>query len=211
MLHAKALSLYFWTDALNTAYHIHNRISLRLGTSKTNYELWKGRKPNFKYFNVFRSSCHILGDREVHRKQDSKSDRGIFLVYSTNNRAYKVYNQQTRVVMESINVVINDYSNDKRVDDDDEIQPFCATQTSSSNHAILGTEAPSLADKSNDNNATLSSSDKSLNRSTSPSVDLLLITPVLTIKTVLSWHFIFHLQLLTPVSSIQHLLSIQSL
>jgi len=39
---------------------------------------------------------------------DPKSDEGIFMGYSTNNRAYRVYNNRTQVVMESINVVIDD-------------------------------------------------------------------------------------------------------
>jgi len=39
---------------------------------------------------------------------DPKSDEGIFLGYSTNSRAYRVYNNITQVVMEFINVVIDD-------------------------------------------------------------------------------------------------------
>jgi hypothetical protein len=37
-----------------------------------------------------------------------KSDEGIFLGYSTNSRAYRVYNTRIENVMESINVVIDD-------------------------------------------------------------------------------------------------------
>jgi hypothetical protein len=32
---------------------------------------------------------------------DPKSEEGIFLGYSTNNRAYRVYNSITKVVMEN--------------------------------------------------------------------------------------------------------------
>jgi len=39
---------------------------------------------------------------------DPKSDEGIFLRYSTNSRAYRVFKSKTKAVMESINVVIND-------------------------------------------------------------------------------------------------------
>ena len=38
----------------------------------------------------------------------AKSDEGIFLRYSTSNRAYRVYNKRTKIVMESINVKIDD-------------------------------------------------------------------------------------------------------
>ena len=30
-----------------------NRVYFRPGTKKTPYELWKGRKPNVKYFRIF--------------------------------------------------------------------------------------------------------------------------------------------------------------
>jgi hypothetical protein len=37
-------------------------------------------------------------------KFDHKSDEGIFLGYSTNGRAYKVFNKRIETMMESINV-----------------------------------------------------------------------------------------------------------
>ncbi|MCI12182.1 gag-pol polyprotein, partial [Trifolium medium] len=43
---------------------------------------------------------------------DPKSDEGIFLGYSTNNRAYKMFNSRTNTMMESINVVIDDSTSD---------------------------------------------------------------------------------------------------
>ncbi|PNY10358.1 retrotransposon-related protein, partial [Trifolium pratense] len=108
MLHAKNLPLYFWAEAMNTACYIHNRVTLRKGTDKTLYELWKDKKPTVKYFHVFGSKCYILADREPRRKLDPKSDEGIFLGYSINSRAYRVFNSRTRTIMESINVVIDD-------------------------------------------------------------------------------------------------------
>ncbi|MCI19626.1 gag-pol polyprotein, partial [Trifolium medium] len=108
MLHAKKLSYGFWAEAMNTACYIHNRVTLRSGTTSTLYELWKGRKPTVKYFHVFGSKCYILADREPRRKMDPKSDEGMFLGYSTNNKAYRVYNSRTKTMMESINVVIDD-------------------------------------------------------------------------------------------------------
>ncbi|KAA0025175.1 putative gag-pol polyprotein [Cucumis melo var. makuwa] len=106
IIHAKQLPMQFWAEALNTASHIHNRVILHPGTTTTSYELWKGRKPNVKYFHIFGSTCFILNDRDHHRKWDSKSDRGIFLGYSANSRAYRVYNQHLKTVMESINALL---------------------------------------------------------------------------------------------------------
>ena len=64
MLHNKDVARNLWGEVVNIACHTVNRVYFRLGTKKTPYELWKGRKPNFKYFRIFRSTCFILKDRE---------------------------------------------------------------------------------------------------------------------------------------------------
>ncbi|MCI39504.1 gag-pol polyprotein, partial [Trifolium medium] len=101
-----------------------NRVTLRSGTSSTLYELWKGRKPTIKYFHVFGSKCYILADREHRKKMDPKSDEGIFLGYSTNSRACRVFNSITKVMMESINVVIDDLPTDRILDVDADVETF---------------------------------------------------------------------------------------
>ncbi|KAK2388640.1 putative mitochondrial protein [Trifolium repens] len=110
MLHAKNVPYHFWAEAMNTACYVHNRVTLRKGTTSTLYELWKDRKPTVKHFHIFGSECFILADREPRRKLDPKSEKGFFLGYSTNSRAYRVYNTKTQVVMESVNVVVKDSS-----------------------------------------------------------------------------------------------------
>ena len=85
-------------------------VYFRPGTKKTPYELWKGRKPNVKYFRIFGSTCFILKNRENVGKFDSRSDEGIFLRYSSTSKAYRVYNKRTMKVMEIVNVVIDESS-----------------------------------------------------------------------------------------------------
>jgi transposase InsO family protein len=108
MIHSKNLAQHFWGEAVNTACHIINRVYLRPETSKTPYEIWRGKKPTIKYFRTFGSNCYILSDRENLGKFDPKSDEGIFLRYSSTSRAYRVFNKRTETMMESINVVIDD-------------------------------------------------------------------------------------------------------
>jgi hypothetical protein len=110
MLSSKNLSKKFWAEAVNTACHVGNRVFLRVGSTMTPYEILLGKKPTVKYFHVFGCICYILNDREYLSKFDSKSDKAIFLGYSTNSRAYRVYNLKTKSVMESINVVFDDAS-----------------------------------------------------------------------------------------------------
>ena len=80
----------------------------RPDSKQTPYELWRGKKPVFKYFRIFGSDCYILHDRENLEKFDAKSDKGYFLRYSSTSRAYRVYNLRTKTVMEYSIVVIND-------------------------------------------------------------------------------------------------------
>jgi hypothetical protein len=94
MIHSKNLAQHFWGEAVNTAYHIINRVYLRPETNKTPYKIWRGKKPTVKYFKTFGSKCYILRDRENLGKFDTKSDEGIFLGYSTNSRAYRVFNKK---------------------------------------------------------------------------------------------------------------------
>ena len=67
MLHNKDMARNLCEEAVNTACHTVNRVYFRPSTKKTPYELWKGRKPNVKYFRFFRSTCFILKDREIGR------------------------------------------------------------------------------------------------------------------------------------------------
>ena len=110
MLHNKDMARNLWGEAVNTTCYKVNRVYFRLGTKKTPYELWNGRKPNVKYFIIFGSTCFILKDRENVEKFDSRSDEGIFLGYSSTSKAYQVYNKRTKKVMEIVNVVIDESS-----------------------------------------------------------------------------------------------------
>ena len=95
---------------MNIACYIVNKVYFRLGTKKTPYELWKGRKSDVKYFRIFGSTCFILKDRENVGKFDTRSNEGIFLVYSSFSKTYKVFNKRTSKVMETMNVVIDETS-----------------------------------------------------------------------------------------------------
>src|ERR1044072_4269712 len=111
---------------MSTACYILNRVTIRSGTTSTLYEMRKGRKPTVKYFHIFGSRCYILADREQRRKMDPKSEEGIFLGYSVSRRAYRVYNIRSKVMMESMNFVVDDSPEEKETEfeeEDDELTP----------------------------------------------------------------------------------------
>ena len=121
ILNSKKLSSRLWAEVVNTACYTINKVYLRPCTTKTPYEIWKGKKPNLSYFHIFGCVCYILNDREQLGKFQPKSDKSIFLSYSLNSRAYRVYNLHTQTIMESINVVIDDFNDILGHSNEDEI------------------------------------------------------------------------------------------
>ena len=137
MLNSKKLTKRLWAEAINTACYIINRVFLRPGTSKTSYEIWKGKKPSVAYFHVFGCVCYILRDRENLGKFDAKSDEDVFIGYSTNSRAYRVYNMRTQTVMESANVVIDDARDFSEFSTEEEIERFIDEPTEKHEEACV--------------------------------------------------------------------------
>jgi hypothetical protein len=108
MIMNSKLKNIFWTQAVHTAVHIQNIVMLRNNTTKTPYEIWKGRPANVKHFRVFGSKCYIKREDERMRKFDSHVDKRIFVCYSSTRKAYKCYNLRLNKVVESINVTIDE-------------------------------------------------------------------------------------------------------
>nr|KYP33248.1 Retrovirus-related Pol polyprotein from transposon TNT 1-94 [Cajanus cajan] len=109
MLNETKLPKYFWADAINTTCHVLNKVLIRPILKRTPYEIYNGRKPNISYFTVFGCKCFVLNNgKEQLGKFDAKADEAIFLGYSTNSKAYKVYNKRTLVVEESVHVVFDE-------------------------------------------------------------------------------------------------------
>jgi len=108
MIHGNDLSKGFWAEAVSTACHIINRVYAKPGKKTTPYQIWKGKSPNLSHFRVFGCVCYILNDKEQLGKFASRSDEGIFLGYSTNSSAYRVYNKRTKTISDSVNVVFDD-------------------------------------------------------------------------------------------------------
>ena len=85
MLNSKKLFSRLWIEAINIACYTINRVYLRSGTTKTLYEIWKGKKPKLGYFHIFGCIYYILNDREQLGKFQAKSDKCVFLGYSLNS------------------------------------------------------------------------------------------------------------------------------
>ena len=62
MFYENSLPKYFWTEAMNTACFIINRVMIRPILNKTPYELWKERKPNISFFHSFGCKYYVLNN-----------------------------------------------------------------------------------------------------------------------------------------------------
>nr|GFA39250.1 retrovirus-related Pol polyprotein from transposon TNT 1-94 [Tanacetum cinerariifolium] len=104
MLSAAKVPLFFWAEAIATACFTQNRSLVIPHHEKTPYHIINDRKLSVKFFQIFGSTCYIVRDGENLNKMKEKGDECIFVGYSNQSRAYRVFNKRTRVIMESIHV-----------------------------------------------------------------------------------------------------------
>nr|GFA36032.1 integrase, catalytic region, zinc finger, CCHC-type, peptidase aspartic, catalytic [Tanacetum cinerariifolium] len=102
--------LFLWAEAIATAFFTQNRSIIHRRFNKTPYELINGRKPDFSFLHVFGALCYPKNDREDIRKLGAKGDIGFFIGYFADSCAYRIYNQRTKKIMETINVSFDEHS-----------------------------------------------------------------------------------------------------
>ncbi|KAL8104186.1 hypothetical protein AgCh_028427 [Apium graveolens] len=109
MLQDAKLPTSFWEEAVNTACYNQNRYLINKAHGKSPYSIMSKRNPTVKHIHVFGSKCYILKDNsEYVGKFDSKVFEAIFLGYSLERTAYKVYVIDQKKIMESIDVTFDD-------------------------------------------------------------------------------------------------------
>ncbi|CAH9122363.1 unnamed protein product [Cuscuta epithymum] len=104
MLIQSKLPHFMWAEAINTACFTQNRTSIHKRFNKTPYEILFKRTPDISFFRVFGCKCFVLNDRNERSKMDPKAIEGVFIGYSTQSKAYRVYLRERRTVIESVNV-----------------------------------------------------------------------------------------------------------
>ncbi|GJX72099.1 putative ribonuclease H-like domain-containing protein [Tanacetum coccineum] len=104
MLADSKLPTTFWVEAVNTACYVQNRVLVIKPHNKTPYELFLGRKPALSFMRPFGCPVTILNTLDHLGKFDGKADEGFFIGYSTNSKAFRVFNSRTRIVEENLHV-----------------------------------------------------------------------------------------------------------
>nr|GFA61465.1 hypothetical protein [Tanacetum cinerariifolium] len=98
--------LFLWAEAIATACFTQNHSIINRHFNKTPYKLVQGRKPSISYLHVIGALCYPKNDREDIVKLGAKGDIGFFIGYSANSVSYRVYNQRTKKIMETMNVTL---------------------------------------------------------------------------------------------------------
>ncbi|GJT70857.1 putative ribonuclease H-like domain-containing protein [Tanacetum coccineum] len=104
MLADSKLPTTFWAEAVNTACYVQNKVLVIKPHNKTPYELFLGRKPALSFMRPFRCPITILNTIDHLGKFDGKADEVFFVGYSTNSKAFRVFNSRTRIVEENLHV-----------------------------------------------------------------------------------------------------------
>ncbi|GJS24408.1 retrovirus-related pol polyprotein from transposon TNT 1-94 [Tanacetum coccineum] len=72
--------------------------------NKTPYKRFLGRKHALSFMRPFGYPVTILNTIDHLGKFDGKADEGFFVGYSTNSKAFRVFNNRTRILEENLHV-----------------------------------------------------------------------------------------------------------
>ncbi|GKE71157.1 retrovirus-related pol polyprotein from transposon TNT 1-94 [Tanacetum coccineum] len=103
MIFSKA-PMFLWEKVVATACYTQNRSLIHTRHNKTPYELVHDKKLDLTFFRVFGAICYPTNDGEDLGKFQAKADIGIFVGYAPSRKGYRIYNQRTRRLMETIHV-----------------------------------------------------------------------------------------------------------
>ncbi|GJT43648.1 ribonuclease H-like domain-containing protein, partial [Tanacetum coccineum] len=104
MLSDSKLPTTFWAEVVNTACYVQNRVLVIKPHNKTPYELFLCRKFALSFMRPFGCPVTILNTLDHLGKFDGKADVGFFVGYTTNSKAYRIFNSRTRIVEENLHV-----------------------------------------------------------------------------------------------------------
>nr|GEZ71517.1 hypothetical protein [Tanacetum cinerariifolium] len=104
MLAYSLLPIPFWSEAVNTACYVQNRVLVTKHQHKTPYELLLARTPSIGFMRPFGFLVTILNTLDPLGKFDGMADEGFLVGYSVSSKAFRVFNSRTRIVQETLHI-----------------------------------------------------------------------------------------------------------
>nr|GEY62162.1 retrovirus-related Pol polyprotein from transposon TNT 1-94 [Tanacetum cinerariifolium] len=94
----------FWAEVVSTGCYVQNRVLVVKPHNKTPYALFHGRTPMLSFIRPFGCPVTILNTIDHLGKFDGKADKGFFVEYSLNSKAFRVFNSRTGIVEETFHI-----------------------------------------------------------------------------------------------------------
>nr|GEU70876.1 retrovirus-related Pol polyprotein from transposon TNT 1-94 [Tanacetum cinerariifolium] len=91
-------------EADSTACYVQNKVLVVKPHNKTPYELFHGRTLTLSFMRLFGCPIIILNTIDHLGKFDGKVDEGFFVGYSLHSKAFRVFNNKTRIVEENLHI-----------------------------------------------------------------------------------------------------------
>ncbi|KAK8913818.1 hypothetical protein KSP39_PZI024059 [Platanthera zijinensis] len=108
MINAMGMPDSYWAEAVATAVYLQNRSVTKSLTGMTPYEAWSGIKPGVSHLKVFGCVAYSHVPAKMRGKLDEKSEKCIFVGYSEQSKAYKLYNPVKKNTIISRDVVFDE-------------------------------------------------------------------------------------------------------
>ena len=104
MLSQSDLPLSFWGEAVNTAVYIINCCPTKAVAAMTPAEAFTGVKPSVSHFKVFGCDAYVHISDHKRTKFESKTKKCKFLGYSTQSKAYRLWDLESKSLVISRDV-----------------------------------------------------------------------------------------------------------
>ena len=104
MMREKNLSNKYWAEVVSCATYIMKRCPFKSIKNMIPKKAWSGRKHSVSHMKVFGCVAYAHVPDELRRKLDSKGEKCIFVGYSNESKAYKLYNPISKKVIISRDV-----------------------------------------------------------------------------------------------------------
>nr|GEW56704.1 uncharacterized mitochondrial protein AtMg00810-like [Tanacetum cinerariifolium] len=135
------------TEAVNTAYYVKNKVLVVKPHNKTPYELFHGRTPTLSFMRPVGCPVTILNTLDHLGKFDSKADKGFFVGYLMNSKAFRVFNSRTWIVEKNLHIRFSENTPNVVGSGPDWLFDIDAiTRTMNYEPIVAGTQSNSFAD-----------------------------------------------------------------
>ena len=108
VLAEKRVPKAFWPEAVQWENHVLNESPILAVKDMTPEEAWSGKKPSVEYFRIFGCVGHVHIPDVKRTKLDDKSVKCVLLGYSSESKAFRIYDPAKKKIHISRDVIFEE-------------------------------------------------------------------------------------------------------